>query len=243
MCGRLSSQFTWPQIHELLSAWGVGLTTHARARPGPTPSYNVAPTESVPVLRAAGPDVPSGEVDSAMLRWWLVPFWSKTPTIKYPTFNARSEDAAGKPTFREPFRTRRCVVPVSGFYEWHKREDGTKQPYYITRADGAPACFAGLWDRWVSQDRSETVESCTILTTTPNAEMRPIHHRMPCVLEPEKVAAWTDPTMQDPEKVREFLGPAADGVLTMRPVSTRVNNARNNGPELLEPGDGGLFDG
>lgn len=241
MCGRLSCQLTWRQIHDQLSAWCVGLTAETLARPDPPTSYNVAPTQAVAVLRAAQTDERKDALDGAMLRWWLLPFWSKASTITYPTFNARSEDVAGKPAFREPFRERRCVVPVNGFYEWCKRDDGTKQPYYVTRADGQPTFFAGLWDRWVSPGGEGTIESCTVLTTSPNAEMASIHHRMPCVLEPEAVAGWVDPTTRDPERVGAFLRPAADGVLQKRAVSTRVNNARNDGPDLLGPADLGLF--
>jgi putative SOS response-associated peptidase YedK len=126
------------------------------------------------------------------------------------------------------------VLPVSGFYEWKKDAAGGKQPYYITRADGQPVYFAGLWDCW-----RDELESCTILTCRPNAEMAKVHSRMPCILEPERIAGWLSPEMEDPEQVAGFLAPAADGVLQMHPVSRRVNNARNQlGEELTAPEPG-----
>lgn len=225
MCGRFVHEFTWKQLHDYLAVLGVPLTSDFTELPGPRPSYNVAPTATVPVIRA----VAEGALAPAMMRWWLVPSWSKSDQAKYATFNARSEDAASKPAFRSPFRRRRCVVPVSGFYEWQKTDEG-KQPHYIRRADGRPLMFAGLWDRWGE------LESCTILTTVPNAEMKQLHHRMPCILEPEQLAGWCDPELEDLDQIQAKLRPAADGILETHQASMRVNNARTaNDPELTRP--------
>lgn len=164
--------------------------------------------------------------------WGLVPSWSKDRSIGPRLINARSETAAEKPAFRSAFARRRCVVPVSGFYEWQKREEGPKQPYYIYRADGEPLLFAGLWERWGKDD--EILDTFTILTTEPNEMMSAVHDRMPCVLEREEVELWCGEYGND--STRNLLRSAADGVLTMHPVSTRVNNARkNNDAGLVVP--------
>ncbi|MEL7473315.1 MAG: SOS response-associated peptidase [Planctomycetota bacterium] len=223
MCGRFTHLYQWKQIHDQLTAFGIAME---RALDGPEPSYNAPPKAMIPALR----ETESG-LAAFFPQWWLVPHWSKTPDAKYATFNARSEDASKKPAFREPFRYRRCVIPASGFYEWKEEADGAKQPHYITRADGAPIYLAGLWDQW--EDGTTFLESCTILTTTPNAEMSELHHRMPCVLEPERVGAWCARGTDRVDDVASFLAPSPDGTLSMRPVDRRVGNVRHNDPDLL----------
>lgn len=227
MCGRYTYGFTWLQIHEQLIEVDLALADAALQRGDPPPRYNVAPMTNVPVLRGM-----EGErciFETGQMRWWLVPSWSRELDTKYPMFNARSEDAAKKPSFRGPFRYRRCVVPASGFYEWKKLGEKKKQPYYITRADGQVLYFAGLWDCW-----RDELESCAILTTSPNAEMGELHNRMPCILEPEDLWRWCDPAQNDPEAVQPLLGPAPDGILETWPVSTRVGNVRNDDRSLTE---------
>ncbi|MCA9280324.1 MAG: SOS response-associated peptidase [Phycisphaeraceae bacterium] len=231
MCGRLSHKKRWREIYEHLERFSTALTPMLKEQDGPAPSYNAPPTAPIPVLRSNT----DGLLEGVMLRWWLIPHWAKSSEAKYAMFNARSEDAAKKPAFRDPFKRRRCVIPADGFYEWQKRDAKTKQPYFISRADGDPMYLAGLWERWQSKDdESEVIESCTILTTMPNAEMTPIHNRMPCIIEPEQVQAWCDPSMQDVEGVESFLHPAADGLLVMHEVSSRVGNVRNNDEALTQ---------
>ncbi len=230
MCGRFTYLYRWRQIYEILSEFLAGLDPALADLDGPTPSYNVGPKSVVPVLRNGAEGV-----TGTTMRWWLIPSWSLTPDIKFPTFNARSEEAAKKNSFRKPFRERRCVLPVSGFYEWAKRPDGSKQPYYITRADGEVIMFAGLWDAWGDPEVGPPIESCTILTTSANTQMEPVHDRMPCVLEAEQLAAWLDPEMTDPDEIGGYLNPAADGVLTMHPVGRKVGNVRNQGAGLIAP--------
>lgn len=167
------------------------------------------------------------------MQWWLIPHWSKTPEAKYATFNARSEEAAKKPACRDAFTKRRCVIPASGFYEWQKHEDGSKTPHYITRVDDDPLYFAGLWEHWTDGDA--VLESCTILTTAANEQMKAVHHRMPCILEPEQCPAWMDPEQRDRDAALSFLMPAADGLLTMHAVDPRVGNVRNNDGSLIDP--------
>ncbi len=219
MCGRFTHKYTWREVYEFHE--GI---SHRFPDEDPAPNYNAPPMAHVPVLcfDESGPY-------GTMMRWSLVPGWSKTPDTKYSTFNARSEDAATKPTFRSAFKRRRCIIPASGFYEWKKLKDGSKQPYYITRADDDLLYFAGLWECW--QDELIT---CTILTTTPNAEMTALHHRMPCILEREQAEAWCDPELNDVERIQEFLKPAADGLLTMHVVEKRIGNVQNNDARLIE---------
>lgn len=191
-------------------------------------SYNVAPTQTVPIVRLRE----SGERELAAVRWGLVPSWSKDPASGPPLFNARSETAAEKPAFRSAFRNRRCVVPVSGFYEWKKTGD-SKQPYYITRADGAIMLLAGLWEHRPPTHAEPAVDSMTILTTPANTFMAELHDRMPAILEPERVAAWLN--LQTPaDDLPAMLAPAPDGVLQAHPVSVRVSSPRNNDPALCE---------
>ncbi len=217
MCGRFTREFTWQQVHDFLDLrFPSELEVLA--------SYNVAPTQFSPVARQR-----EGGLELIEAKWGLIPSWAKDASIGARMLNARSETAADKPSFRAAMARRRCVVPVSGFYEWQKRDEGAKQPYYIYRADGEILLFAGLWERW--SKAGEPVESFTILTTSPNAMMREVHDRMPCVLEREEVERWCGGT--DTDDAHAMLRPAADGVLTMHPVSSRVNNARANNDASL----------
>lgn len=220
MCGRFTRIFQWQDV------WAFGCSFRGPAA-GLVPSYNVAPKSVVPVMYhdEQGPI-------AGLMRWWLVPHWSKTAEIRYATFNAKSEEARTKPAFRGPFKHRRCVIPASGFYEWKKIDEKRKQPYYIVRADGGPMYFAGLWDVW-----NEELRSCTVLTTSPNREMAALHDRMPCVLERDRLAEWLDTEATPSDRAQELLGPAADGVLTACPVDRRVGNSRHDDPGLIQPID------
>lgn len=222
MCGRFTRDYSWRQVHDFLDLRFPDQLDLSE-------SYNVAPTQESPIVRAE-----DDALGMAMATWGLIPSWSKDRSIGARMINARSETAAEKPAFRSAFARRRCVVPVSGFYEWQKRESGSKQPYYIYRADGEPLLFAGLWERWGGGD--EVVESFTILTTEPNEMMAVVHDRMPCVLEREEVVRWCGES--DAAGARAMLRSAADGVLAMHPVSTRVNNARKNNDAGLIVRDG-----
>lgn len=228
MCGRSTHLYRWRDIYEHLAGFLNALDPGLIDLDGPEPAYNVAPMDRVPVLRHDGRGI-----TGATMQWWLVPHWSKSPDSPYPTFNARSETAHEKPTFRSSFRERRCVMPVSGFYEWAKQPDGGKQPYYITRADGNALLLAGLWDAWGAPGVGPVLESCTMLTTGANTQMSAVHDRMPCILEPEQVHAWLDPNMIDHDEIGGHLRPAADGLLAMHPVDRRVGNVRDKSPDLI----------
>lgn len=189
-----------------------------------TPRYNIAPTQMLPVITNEAPK------DLQLMRWGLVPFWAKNPAIGNKMINARGETVAEKPAFRAAFRQRRCLVLVDGFYEWQKSPTG-KVPHHIHLKDGILMTFAGLWESWKDGEGKE-LRSFTILTTTPNAEMAPIHDRMPVIVDPDDRAAWLDTTLPLDE-VQELIRPFPDGMLEAVRVGTRVNNPRNEGPELL----------
>ncbi len=207
MCGRFTHRYTWEELHDLLDLrWDGALAD-------PKPSCNVAPTQAAPILRTEG---------AAMLRWGLVPSWAKDERIGSRMINARAETVAEKPAFRAAFKRRRCIVPVSGFYEWTATADG-KQPHYIYSADGGLLLLSALWEQ------RDELESFTILTCAANGFMESIHDRMPVILSSEGAEHWLD--APDPT----LLIPAAAGVLASHPVSKRVNNVRNDDPSLVEP--------
>ena len=199
---------------------------HLPTTPALTPRYNVAPSQSVWAIRMMEP----GQREAVALRWGLVPAWSPEPRTAYSTINARAETVADKPTYRQAFRRRRCLIPADGFYEWRKI-GSHKQPYCIAPVDGQPLAFAGLWERW--ERDSQILESCTILVTQANAVITPIHDRMPVILEPQDEARWLDPTVTESAVLQPLLVPCPPERLRLWPVGTAVNATRHNGPELM----------
>lgn len=191
------------------------------------PRYNAAPLQWLPVVRQR----PSGERVVQLLRWGLVPGWSKDEGIAARLINARAETLAEKPSFRAALRRRRCIVAANGFYEWARQPDG-KQPFYIHSPDGSPLGFAALWERWTRPQDGEVIDSFTIVTTVANALVRPLHNRMPVIIGAEDVGAWLDRDT-DQEVLRRLLRPCPDGRLVSHPVSRAVGNVRNEGPELI----------
>jgi putative SOS response-associated peptidase YedK len=197
------------------------------------PRYNIAPTQDVAVIRADG----AGRRTATMMRWGLVPSWSKAMTSGPPMINARSETLAEKPAFRSALRSRRCLVPADGFYEWQLTPSGgkgKKQPYYIHRPDGQPFAFAGLWESWKNPESQLAIESCTIVTTAANAALSNLHDRMPVVLAPADYSLWLDPHVHEPEKLQHVLAPCGDDELVAEPVSTHVNRAANDDARCIE---------
>ncbi|CAO3446113.1 hypothetical protein [Azospirillum argentinense] len=202
--------------------------------PNLQPRWNVAPTQPVPAVRR--------EEDGrhlVTLRWGLVPFWADDPSIGARLINARGETLAEKPSFREAFRKRRCLVPVDGFYEW-KAVGKRKQGYAIRRRDRAPFAFAGLWERWNGPKGgpapAEPLETLTIVTTTANAVLKPLHERMPVILDEADWDLWLDPAAPLPV-LEGLLKPAPDALLEARPVGPRVNNVRNDDEACAAPLD------
>jgi putative SOS response-associated peptidase YedK len=190
-----------------------------------TPSYNVAPTQQVAAVLEEG-----GKRRLEMLRWGLVPSWADDPEIGARMINARSETAPEKPSFRRAFRSKRCLIPADGFYEW-KREPGGKQPYYFHMEDGRPFAFAGLWESW---EKDGVLLSCAILTTRANSVLEGIHDRMPVILPSGAYDAWLDPDA-DKEQLIDLMSPYPGDDLETYPVSRFVNSPRNNDERCIEP--------
>jgi putative SOS response-associated peptidase YedK len=194
------------------------------------PRYNIAPSQSVLAVRV-NPDAAGREC--VMLRWGLIPSWAKDPKIGHQCINAKAETVAEKPSFRSAFKTRRCLVLATGFYEWqvHGR---TKQPICIGLRSTRPFAFAGLWEQWQAPEGAP-LETCTIITTEPNDLMAPIHNRMPVILAHTSYDQWLDPTFQQIDSLKALLSPYPSEELMASPVSTLINNPRNDTPQVLEP--------
>jgi putative SOS response-associated peptidase YedK len=220
MCGRYS--LTTPE-EALVALFDAGPLDDFH------PRYNIAPTQSVPVVRIDEQEARAW----ARLRWGLVPSWSKDPSIGNRMINARAETAAEKPSFRAALRRRRCLVPADGFYEW-KKTSGHSQPYRIELAGGGPFAFAGLWERWHGAD-DRTIESFTILTTDANSDLATIHHRMPVIIAPDHYESWLRHSANDVAFLRPMMAPYDAGHLIARPITRHVNNPRNDDPACLEP--------
>jgi putative SOS response-associated peptidase YedK len=197
-----------------------------------SPRYNVAPSQPVLTIRQDDRE-PTRKIST--MRWGLIPSWSRDPSIGYKTINARSETVATTASFREPFRSQRCLIPADGFYEW-RRNGTTRQPYCFEVNDGELFAFAGLWDRWMSP-QGELIESCTIVTTTPNSLVSDIHDRMPVILRPDDYDLWLDPTFKDEGSLSQMLKPFDAALMKRYPVSTRVNNVQNDDADCAMPLD------
>lgn len=189
------------------------------------PRYNIAPTQFVAAVRPG----PAGPRELVMLKWGLVPFWAKDPAIGNRMINARAETVAEKPAYRAAFRHRRCLVLADGFYEW-RRDGDRKTPYFIRLASGAPFALAALWESWKDAASGDELQTATLITTEANAFMAPVHHRMPVVLTPDTADLWLANGQALLDDVDRMMPP-----LTAWPVERRVNNARNEGSDLIEP--------
>jgi putative SOS response-associated peptidase YedK len=195
-----------------------------------SPRFNIAPTQPVVVIRQ-NPKKPVREL--SLMRWGLIPSWAKDSSVSASMINARSETSSMKPAFRDALKSRRCLIPADGFYEW-KRDGKTKQPFCFEVNQGELFAFAGLWDRW--RDASgKTVETCSILTTTPNAVISAVHDRMPVILDPDSYDLWLDPGMRDVTAACEVLKPYDARLMRCYPVSTRINHVANDDEESSRP--------
>jgi len=224
MCGRvrLSSD-----VSEIRLVFRV-----APERPSPNfaASWNVAPTDPLPVVRW---DAKAGERSLDILRWGLVPYWAKDIKVGFANINAKAEGIENRPAFRDAFQRRRCLVPVDNFYEWKKTPTG-KQPYAIALADRGLMALAGLWENWRSP-AGEWIRSFAIVTTTPNELCSALHNRMPVVLGPPNWAAWLGEEPAEPARLKAMLAPFPSEEMIFWPVSPRVGNVKNNDPSLIEP--------
>lgn len=190
------------------------------------PRYNIAPSQYIAAIRNAE-DPEDAERELAMFRWGLVPFWAKDPAIGNRMINARAETVAEKPSFRAAYRHRRCLVLADGFYEWKKIGEH-KTPYFISLANGEPFAFAGLWENWRAKESEETIQSTTLITAAANDFMSTVHHRMPVVLRSDTADRWL---AGDDGLLEEVAGDSP--ALQAWPVDRRVNNARNEGKDLI----------
>ncbi len=203
--------------------------------------FNVLPTSIVPLLRRKRD---SGDLALTGARWGLIPHWWKDAKSPKFTINARTEEAAAKPMWRHAWRHARCLIPAEGWYEWRERErvnretgevTSYKQPFYIHRADATPFCFAGLMAFWHAPNSDDTTLSCAILTQAAAGPATEVHDRMPVVLPARAFGEWLDPGLTDGARVRSIIDACAQTDFTFHTVSTKVNNSRNTGPELVAP--------
>ncbi len=218
MCGRFARYASGEELRERYPFIEV---------PPVEPRYNIAPTQSVAVVRATA----TGR-ELAFLRWGLIPSWSSDPAIGNKLLNARAETVAEKPSFRSAFKRRRCLIPASGYYEWQKVDARHKQPYFIRPQGGGLFSFAGLWEEW-HDPQGEVVESCTILTTEANDVTRPLHDRMPVILDPASDALWLV-TGADAATLHSLLVPYPCEKMEAFPINSWVSNPKHEGPRCLE---------
>ena len=197
-----------------------------------SPRYNIAPTQPIPTVRQNATK-PVREI--CLMRWGLIPSWAEDATIGYKTINARSETATTRPAFRDALISRRCLVPADGFYEWKKEAKG-KQPFCFALRDESIFAFAGIWDRWKGSD-GKAIETCSILTTTPNELAAQVHDRMPVILAPDDYDLWLDPGIKDTKEISDMMKPYGAALMKAYAVSTRVNAVKNDDPQCAEPLD------
>ena len=223
MCGRFQQQRPTSELARIFDAEDLADET--------APRFNVAPTDEASVVVAR-------EDRRAIVRyrWGLIPPWADDPRIASRTFNARAETITSSPMFREAFRKRRCLVPVDGFYEWH-RVGRERTPLTVFDPDGRPLALAGLWTGRLDPETGEWRRTFTVITSRPNEFMARIHDRMPVVIDPDDWVAWLDPSPHDPDRLLALLEPRDDLALDAYAVLPLVNSVRNEGPDLLLPAD------
>ena len=226
MCGRYGRRADKQRIAEWMQTHDTNVFDDSYL----APTYNAAPQSMQPVVRL-GED--SGQRELAVLRWGLVPAWSKDVKIAFSTINAKAETVATSPAFRESMKRRRCLIPAEWFYEWQKVDAKTKQAYAIGMKDESVFAFAGLWDRWKNRQTGETLETFTVITTDPNELMESLHNRMPVIIDAKDYGHWLDPG--DPARLPvDLLRPYDAEKMKAWKVSARVGNVRNNDPDCVE---------
>ena len=224
MCGRYTLSISVDEVWDEFDLEG----DPPEEEPRLAPRFNVAPTHEVAVIAARAPR------KLRFFRWGLVPHWAKDPSIGSRMINARAESVADKPSFRNAFARRRCIVLADGFYEWKREEDGTKTPTYLRLRSGRPFGFAGLWESWTSEEGDgPPLRSCTIITVQAEGMVSKIHHRMPVILTPETRALWLDDARDSPS-LRDLLRPLDTSLLEAWEVSKLVNSPGNDVPQCIE---------
>jgi putative SOS response-associated peptidase YedK len=222
VCGRYT--LATPNPAEVRARFPVGESVEVRRR------YNVAPGDPVLAVTTDRHGSPRGE----LLKWGLVPSWAEDPNTGYKMINARIETVAERPAFRRAYERYRCLIVADGFYEWRRMPAGPKQPFHITPAGGGVFAFAGLWSIWHDDRDSSTLRTCTILTTTANSIVAPLHDRMPVILHADAEQKWLDPATPT-GRLPGLLGSLSPEQTALRAVGTAVNDARYDGPECLAP--------
>lgn len=217
MCGRFVADITSAQVSDV---FGVA------APPAYPPRYNITPTQNVLVIR----QYKNMNRHLDLLRWGLIPSWSKEKSSGF--INARSETVDSKPSFRKAFKYHRCILPASGFYEWKKTNEG-KIPHYIQMDDGSAMAFAGIWETWLSPE-GQAIETCSILTTSANPAVAPIHDRMPVIISKDNFDHWLDTNNQNTDSLRQLFAPYPAENIKTYPVSTLVNKPTNDNPECIK---------
>ena len=235
MCGRFVSTSSPERI---AAYFGADVAVEALGE-----NYNVAPTNDIYGVVADA----DGHREVQAFMWGLLPVWAKERKLGQKMINARAETVASKPAFKGVFKKHRCIIPMDGFYEWAPGVDGgpvtkagklAKRPHYIHRADGHPLAVAGLWSAWRDREAGEEaswLHTATVITTSANSTVSALHDRMPVLLPKAMWEIWLDPTNQNIDVLAGLLVPAPDDLLTLREVSTEVNNVRNKGPHLIAP--------
>ncbi len=230
MCGRFRQTRSQKQLEDTFNGRFDVEEPHEGAAAEVAPHYNIAPSQPIVTVRQA----PSQRMRRlSFMRWGLIPHWAKELKIGYKNINARAETAATTPSFRDAFRSQRCLIPADGFYEW-QNNGNAKQPYIFEMAKDELFAFAGLWDRW-SRPGGNAIESCTILTTKPNQLLSGIHDRMPVILDPANYDLWLDPAFKNAEDLTAMLQPFPAQRMRRHPVSTHVNDPKNDDPECAKP--------
>lgn len=220
MCGRFDLHLPKELLAEIL---GISILKDIQ------PRYNIAPTQQVAVIRT----YPDGTRHLDLLKWGLIPSWAKDPSIGSKMINARSETVHEKPAFRNALKYHRCIIPANGFYEW-RVVGGKKKPLYVKLKDNSPMLFAGLWDHWKAPE-GNVIESCTIMTTTTNELIKPLHDRMPVILDTDVMDLWLNPHVHNPEQLKPLFKPYPSDLMEMYPVSDIVNSPKNDNPECIIP--------
>lgn len=223
MCGRFTNKAKPEQIKKEFKIGNKNPNLYQ-------PRYNIAPSQMIEVVFE-----PENERILSPLKWGLVPHWAKDAEIGNRMINARAETLTEKPSFREAFKSRRCIIPASGFYEWQKKSTGAKQPFYFYLKDKEVFGFAGLWEEWIDKQTGEALETCTIITTEANEVLKPVHDRMPVILKAEVYDDWLDEKMKDERKMEEVLIPYPAGEMTSHAVSKSVNIPDSDSDELIRP--------
>jgi putative SOS response-associated peptidase YedK len=221
MCGRFTNKAKPEQVKKEFKV-EAGNFIH--------PRFNVAPSQMIDVVYA-----PEAERVFSRLKWGLVPSWAKDSEIGNRMINARAETLAEKPSFREAFKSRRCIIPASGFYEWQKKGTEAKQPFYFYLKEKEVFGFAGLWEEWLDKQTGEMLESCTIITTEANEVLKPVHERMPVILKPESYDEWLDVKEKNTKKLQKFLVPYSAKEMNSHAVSRNVNIPDVDSAELIKP--------